>query len=133
MAAEIVNTQTTDFDGHVQACVDSIVRSGDASFAELEQLLRKRGVDTKGQFAIHPDGKPNTILWAGLSKEASRIMRAVMAWPGFDIHVTDMLVYAIDGLIPGGLPLAKRNQERDYKQPRWLPTVIKPNKTGTGR
>src|ERR1700744_5285037 len=87
------------------------------SFAELDREVE----GFAGDYALCCSNFPNLIYWPKISLDASEAMRSLLDGGLCHFEGTTVLVYAVDGLLPG-MPVAKRRH--DYKSPRWLPVTI---------
>lgn len=90
-------------------------KSGGVSFVELANNIP----GFSGDYSIGV-GK-NIWYWFFMSEEAADALRELIDEGGIHLALSDILVYMVDGGIPN-VPIAKRL--REYKKPRWLPTVV---------
>jgi hypothetical protein len=74
----------------------------------------------KGDLELEIEDK-NIILWSGVSQDAITGLNQLMTDGIIDIVGTSELTYIADGTLLA-YPIAKSN--RQYKTPRWLPSVI---------
>ncbi len=103
--------------------IEDIVKRYDyVSFAELPRKLNRD--DLGGDVAIHLTGRPNCVFWSGMSKEYADAVLALMSAKRIYPHPSDFLVYVIDGAVPK-MEMAKRPPRGDYKNPHWLPIVLR--------
>jgi hypothetical protein len=111
---------------HVQACLDLIVEEGGATFARLIALLGERGVPTEGFAILTQEGKPNTLLWEGLSFEAYAVLRRVVESPGVELRLTTASHYWTDGRMLKRLEGARMTfiKEKDFGRLTWVPVVL---------
>lgn len=101
-------------------------RGNNVSFAELDQLTGFR--DRENGFEIGWRSQ-NIVFWSGISEEGCDALDAALDADLIHYHPTSAFIYLLDGTMPQ-LPVAK--QVRTYKQPHWLPVVLKlgPNPMG---
>ncbi len=118
-------TSPHSLDDPLQAAIVGIVRQWDfVSFAELPRRLADAGctIDTEGDSTIELPGR--IVLWSGLSIELVDAILGLLHAEELFLHPTTMLTYLGDGWLLN-LPLAKRPSASGYKQPRWLPCVLR--------
>jgi hypothetical protein len=114
-----------------EAMLDAIAAYGGVSFTELAQAWPAHFDNWRAdgeQLSMSAPGRPNVLLWVGLSE---------MAYDALDIVLTEAefapvtpLVYVIDGRVPN-LPLAKPGCR--YKTPHWLPVTLRMQKPAPER
>ena len=92
-----------------------VCKRGSVSFAELDCEVEGFSGDIQLGF-----GK-NIWLWFGLSQEAADTIGDLIKSGDLKMKSCSTMVYAIDGTMPN-CKLA--NQNRNYKDPRWLPVVF---------
>jgi hypothetical protein len=111
---------------HVQACLDLLVEEGGATFARLIALLGERGVPTEGIAILTQEGKPNTLLWEGLSFEAYAVFRRVVESPDVELRWTTASRYWTDGRMLKRLEGARERfyTEKDFGRLTWMPVVL---------
>lgn len=90
------------------------------TFAELSELVPGFCGD---QYMALPE-HPNTIVWIGISKDATEAIDQLLAKDLIVGISGSPLSYYVDGKVLT-LPLAK-STKRDYKKPRWLPITFRP-------
>ena len=95
------------------------INKGDATFANLEDLPGFGG----GEAALMSQNCAGIMYWAGMSHEGCDGLLNLHSEGLWHMHHISPLAYVIDGRILK-LPLAKKL--RPYKQPHWLPAVLKP-------
>jgi len=105
---------------NVQEMQDRIVEvvketGGGTTFVEFMQRI---GPEAVGELSL--EGKPNQILWHGLSPLFTEAFRWAVR-DSIDIKPTTAFVYLLDGQVMK-LPIAKR--DRAYKKPHWVPVVF---------
>lgn len=95
------------------------------SFADLENEL---GEAMRGNQDIFLPGRPNGILWVGVSEEFSAALVSAMRSKKIVMRPSSLLVYAADGRIPSTPPVAEKLDPEDFKKPRWVPVTLSPAK-----
>ena len=110
---------------HVETLIASIRRHGDSTIPALLEVLASHGVPTEGECVIHAHGRPNLLLWAGMSEEARDILMELNADPRTTVKAVSFLVFLLDGMPILNLPIAQQpHLTRDYVSPRWVPAVV---------
>ena len=67
---------------------------------------------------------PNCVVWYGLSDELAAALLTLLREQVIDMDDADPLVYWVDGAVLG-LPLAKRPPTNGYREPHWVPVVLR--------
>lgn len=107
----------------VAVCVKTVEKQDYVTFVELMNIIDGCGVPTEGQQAITLGGRPNTLLWAGMSQEAVDIVYDIVKQT--DQAGASVLMYMVDGGMLN-FPVVKRFREKDYVKERWLPVCFRP-------
>ncbi len=107
----------------VAVCVNEIVAKDHVTFVELINMMEGCGVETKGGLAITLGGRPNTLLWAGMSEDAVEIIYDIMKQT--DQAPASYMTYLIDGGVLT-FPLVKSFRKKDYTKEHWLPLCFRP-------
>lgn len=99
------------------------------SFAELQHNLNRHYdgdiPSLEGDRAITAPGRPNTIIWASMSRDFVAAVLSLVDEKKVFFHSTQYLVYLVDGTALT-FPIAKRpHPTRDYKKPHWLVTCLR--------
>lgn len=93
------------------------------SFVDIENHC---GEEVQGDFQFSLPGRPNTIMWAGVSEkfiEAFFCLRKRI-----EPQPSSFLIYAMDGKVLR-MPIAKRPKRgKDYKKPHWMPLTFRVRK-----
>lgn len=113
-----------------EAILTYVQQMGDASFADLHIRL---GMCTDGplpsrdgDWQLSAPGKPNTVLWAGMSEAFLAAVLSLIDDHELHMRGTQPLVYFADGMSLS-LPQAKRpRMDVDYKKPHWLAAILRP-------
>jgi hypothetical protein len=85
--------------------------------------LKRKYADTTGEWTWHAHGRPNTIIWSGMSETFLDAVQGAIQDGTIELRATEWMVYMIDG---GALhlPLAKRFTKKDFAKPRWVPCCL---------
>lgn len=98
------------------------------SFVDLENEI---GELMKGELSIHLPGRPNSVLWTGVSQEFADGLVTAIRSKKIAMHPASLLVYAADGRFPSKLPSAERLEAQDFEKPCWVPVTLSPAKAKT--
>lgn len=110
---------------HVETLIESIRLRGDCTIPTLLEVLESHGVEVQGECVIHCQGRPNTLLWGGMSERARDAMLALQQDPRTIINAVSLLVFLLDGSPILRLPIAERpDRARDYTKQHWVPVTI---------
>ena len=99
--------------------MDYVAKRDNVSFAELERDL----TGVRGGMSMVCPGNPNLVLWSGLSADAIDAINGLRSADRIYLCPVSVWAYVVDGRVID-LPIAN-NPSRKYKNPRWLPVVIK--------
>lgn len=94
---------------------------GYVSFAELEDEFKE---DMEGEYSLCMEDK-NTILWANMNKEFIQIIRDLRKEGIIEYYSCHPMIYLIDGHF---LKITIGKENRIYKTPHWIPTVLNKKK-----
>jgi hypothetical protein len=109
----------------IEEAVAYIAQNDWVSYVQLEQLLTRHGIQTKGDIAIHMVDRPNTILWAGMTQECADFFMTLQRDVRIGLSSGSSLSYFVDGKILT-LPVPKRvNPKNDFAKPYWIPTFFR--------
>lgn len=97
---------------------------GNMSFAEVVDWFAPH-MPVEGTVAIEAPDCPNLLIWAGMSEELVGLLQKMGRAKLFHYEPTVLLVYLVDGKHLD-LPIAKRPPKKGYKEPHWVPVVLKP-------
>ncbi|MGD0652739.1 MAG: hypothetical protein ABSA16_00200 [Thermoguttaceae bacterium] len=97
------------------------------TFAELYKIGEKEGFPMYGDLAISLPNDLNLILWAGMSEEFFEAVKALFESGQIEREPTHVLTYLVDGRSLN-LPVAKRPPKSGYKEPHWIPIVLRVKK-----
>jgi hypothetical protein len=97
--------------------LDLIASYEDTTFPEI---MRSIGEEARGNHAI--ESRPNTFLWAGISKNLFDSFALIK--DKLDVHRCSFMVSALDGSILN-FPIAKSIPKDGYKEPHWLPVILR--------
>jgi len=93
------------------------------SFVDLENYI---GGQMTGTLSFHLPGKPNSVLWDGVSDTfIDGLVRAVRS-KNIEFRPSIFMLYAMDGKFLT-LPVGTIRKQ-DYKTPHWIPVVLSPAK-----
>ena len=101
----------------MRTAICEVLERNHVTFAELSRLVE----GFNGELAICAAGKPNVILWHGVSDAAAAELDALHREGVFEYRPAGTFVYFIDGAVLK-LPLVK--SRRAYKTPHWLPVTL---------
>jgi hypothetical protein len=104
-----------------QLIVDYIKEHKAVTFVQLQDDLAKH-LPTKGDRDLNL--LPNCIVWSGLSDELAVPLLTLLHDRVIDLDDVDPLVYFIDGRALD-LPLAICPPKNGYREPRWLPAILR--------
>ncbi len=99
---------------------DYILENDSVTFAELANRFGDE-VHDKNEIALAICKRDNIILWQGLTQEAFDAIVELERDKIIEMRPSTFLAYLMDGQVLK-MPLVKQN--RDYKTPHWLPTVL---------
>lgn len=109
-----------------EAITEYVRETDHVSFAELHTSLGRvlpwdhPGFDLKGDHVI--ELHHNLILWFNMSEEFVQAVVDLRESGIIKVEPCPVLVYLADGMVPSA-PVAKQN--RAYKEPHWLPVVLR--------
>ena len=110
--------------GDIESAIIGLVAAYDhVSFAEISRKF-KPYLETEGDHAICSNLDPNIILFYGLSEGLADAILKVLSGGQVEIAPCSWLIYMIDGRLPA-MPLAKRPPKAGYKNPCWVPVVLR--------
>jgi hypothetical protein len=102
----------------MKAAINGLLKHDHVSFAELDRLPGFGG----GDHVMFPKEYPNIVYWANMTLEGVQALEELEEDGAFHYHQSDQLVYLIDG---AGLKFPIARDARQYKEPHWLPLVLK--------
>jgi hypothetical protein len=111
------------------ALEDYLRSHGDASFPLAVGIMcQAMAVDVRGDYLVE-NLTAGIVFDAGLSQEAVELAIALSCDQRFFFHPLSefetLVVYGFDGSRMLALPVAKRLPKGGYKQPHWLPSLVK--------
>jgi hypothetical protein len=88
----------------------------------FKEMQDRCGDEANGDFQFSLPGRPNTILWGGVSE---MFIDAFFSLRGrIEPYPSCVLIYMMDGAVLR-MPVAKRpSKTKDYKTPHWAPAVF---------
>lgn len=106
--------------------IQYICRNDWTTFVEVERIVRKHGIDTKGTLSL--EAVPNGVMWAGMSEQFCDVVDVIKRDGRVSLDSGNALAYLFDGAALK-LPVAKaapRDRTRGYAKPRWIVTCFRP-------
>jgi hypothetical protein len=98
--------------------------------AAVDWLCADRGLDPHGKESLCLATDPNIIIDAGLNDDSLSVAKAILDDKRFILHplttaMEVLVVYGSDGARMLRLPLVQRPPKGGYRQPHWLPTLVR--------
>ncbi len=94
------------------------------SFAELQEHVESAGFDASGDVSLVLPGDPNLVVWVGLSEGVFTAVESLLKAKTVFLYPCSWLTYLTDGKLLT-LPTAKRPPRGGYKNPHWVPAVLR--------
>jgi hypothetical protein len=111
-------------DGLVARMAEYVAANDHISFVELERNFPIGG----GECAFCIGKRGNQVLWCGLTDRGVDAVVQLLTHHAV-FFPSEVMVYAIDGGMLG-YPVGVKPPKGDYKDPHWIPVVIRPRRRG---
>lgn len=98
-----------------------IIKKGNVSFVEIEELFEDHSFNYKGEYALMYRKCKGIIIWNGWNNEAIDLISNLMQHKEIELDPCSIMIYLIDGQALK-YPLVK--SFRSYKEDHWIPMVI---------